>query len=576
MLWHAVCLRKLGETIMKTTTKQWGHGLPDQAHAPRPHPEPVVPHAKIPWLRNLRGDILGGITAAVLTIPVSMGYGLLALAPLGESFTSTAILAGLYAPVLACLGAVLLRANTTMIYSPRSVVTFLIGSFVLHSLVRSSVPAVQTATPEMLLTLLVGVVTCVVILLGARIAKAIPPTLLGLITGGVLYYLFVLLGWGGHLGQLVGKIPVALPTPHFLAKFKDVFMSPQITQVLPLLLTGAASLAIIASLDGLLCARLIETDTGKRVHGNGELVRLGVGNMAAASFGGIAVGINLASSFANHRSGARTPLSLLVHAAAIALAIIALSPLISYLPRVLIAAVLVVVSIRLFDRWTLQILRKLVTGDLPSARSMLDLFIILAVAAAAIATNIAIAVAIGVAATVMLFLFRMSKSVIRLEYRCDAVHSRKTREPRLMKILSDHGAAILVLELEGPLFFGTAENLALHLESAQRQNVSYVIMDLKRVTEIDSTGAKVLLQAHDRITEEGKYLVLSSFPERTRLADFLKDVGVTAALTRSRLFPDLDRAIEWAEDHLIASRAGGTESSGEFPFSRIEVLANMS
>jgi MFS superfamily sulfate permease-like transporter len=636
---------------MKTTTKQWGHGLPDQAHAPRPHPEPVVPPAKVPWLRNLRGDILGGITAAVLTIPVSMGYGLLALAPLGESFTSTAILAGLYAPVLACLVAVLLRANTTMIYSPRSVVTFLIGSFVLHSLVRSSVPAVQTATPEMLLTLafllmfltgcfqalfgllrlgslvkytpapviagfqnaaailifysqldsmfgfnkpvavlsipanlgtvqpltlLVGVVTCVVILLGARIAKAIPPTLLGLITGGVLYYLFVLLGWGGHLGQLVGKIPVALPTPHFLVEFKDVFMSPQITQVLPLLLTGAASLAIIASLDGLLCARLIETDTGKRVHGNGELVRLGVGNMAAASFGGIAVGINLASSFANHRSGARTPLSLLVHAAAIALAIIALSPLISYLPRVLIAAVLVVVAIRLFDRWTLQILRKLVTGDLPSARSMLDLFIILAVAAAAIATNIAIAVAIGVAATVMLFLFRMSKSVIRLEYRCDAVHSRKTREPRLMKILSDHGAAILVLELEGPLFFGTAENLALHLESVQRQNVSYVIMDLKRVTEIDSTGAKVLLQAHDRITAEGKYLVLSSFPERTRLADFLKDVGVTAALTRSRLFPDLDRAIEWAEDHLIASRAGGKESSGEFPFSRIEVLANMS
>ena len=88
---------------MKTTTKQWGYGLPDQAQAPRPHPEPTVPPAKVPWLRNLRGDILGGITAAVLTIPVSMGYGLLALAPLGESFISTAILAGLYAPVLGCL-----------------------------------------------------------------------------------------------------------------------------------------------------------------------------------------------------------------------------------------------------------------------------------------------------------------------------------------------------------------------------------------------------------------------------------------------------------------------------------------
>ncbi|TMG76359.1 MAG: cyclic nucleotide-binding domain-containing protein, partial [Betaproteobacteria bacterium] len=590
-----------------------------------------------PWLRNLRGDILGGITAAVVTIPVSMGYGLLALAPLGESFISTAILAGLYAPVLGCLVAVVLGANTTMIYSPRSVVTFLVGSFVLHSLVRSSVPALQTASPEMLLALaflLIFLVGCfqalfgllrlgtlmkyipapviagfqnaaailifcsqldsmfgfktpvpltgipasleLAQLLGARITKAIPPALLGLITGSALYSLFVLLGWGGHLGQLVGEIRVALPTPHFLAEFKDIFMSPQIAQVLPLLLTGAASLAIIASLDGLLCARLVEADTGKRVHSNGELVRLGVGNMAAASFGGIAVGINLASSFANHRAGARTPLSLLVHAAAVALAVVALLPLIGHLPRVLIGAMLVAVAIQLFDRWTLQILRKLVTGDFPSARSMLDLSIILAVAVAAIEMNIVIAVAIGVAATVMLFLFRMSKSVIRREYRCDAVHSRKTREPKLMKILSDHGAAILVLELEGPLFFGTAENLALYLESVRRQNVSYVILDLKRVSEIDSTGAKVLLHAHDCFTKEGRHLLLSSFPERTQLAAFLKDMGVTAALTRGRLFPDADRAIEWCEDHLIVSQEGSAESGDEFPFSRIEVLANMS
>jgi len=72
---------------MKTTPQQhWGYGLPDQPLAPRPRPEPAVKSAKAPWLRNLRGDILGGITAAVVTIPVSMGYGLLALAPLGESF----------------------------------------------------------------------------------------------------------------------------------------------------------------------------------------------------------------------------------------------------------------------------------------------------------------------------------------------------------------------------------------------------------------------------------------------------------------------------------------------------------
>ena len=52
-------------------------------------------------------------------------------------------------------------------------------------------------------------------------------------------------------------------------------------------------------------------------------------------------------------------------------------------------------------------------------------------------------------------------------------------------------------------------------------------------------------------------------------------MGVTAALTRNRLFPDIDRAIEWAEDHLILSQLGDVESGAEFPFSQLDVLANM-
>lgn len=594
---------------------------------------------------------MGGFTAAVLTIPVSMGYGLLALSALGEAHIPTAILAGLYAPVFGCIVAVLLGANTTMIYSPRSIVTFLIGSIVLHNLLNSSVPALQTASSHTLLvlafllvfiaggfqllfgllrlgsmvkyipapviagfqnaaavliflsqlnamlglqpasrvsgimatfgaiqplTLLVGIVTCALILNGARITKRIPPTILGLIGGVALYYLFMLLGLREHLGPVIGPIPFALPAPRFAEEFTGILASPQLLQVLPVLIAGAASLAIVASLDGLMCARLVESDSGNRIHGNRELVRLGAGNMVAACFGGIANGINLGSSFANHRSGARTPLSLLVHAAVILLVIIAFSPLISYLPRVVISAMLVVVAIQLVDRWTLQIVRKLVARDFTSAQGMLlDLLIIVIVAVVAVAMNLVLAVAIGVAVTVLFFLFRMSKSVVRRAYRCDAVHSRKTREPRLMDMLSTHGRKILVIELEGPIFFGTAENLGLYLESTWRDDVSYVIMDLGRVNEIDSTGAKILLQAHDRLTKEGKHLLLSSFPESGPLAAFLKDMGVTAALTRNRLFPDTDRAIEWAEDHLILSQFGGVEAGAEFPFGRLDVFANM-
>jgi sulfate permease, SulP family len=634
---------------MEATKQQWGYGLPDQAHAPR-SPAAAKPGGPS-WARHLKGDLLGGFTAAVLTIPVSMGYGLLALSALGESHVPTAILAGLWAPVFGCIVAALLGANTTMIYSPRSIVTFLIGSIVLHSLVDSSIPALRSAGPDTLLTLtllfvfmagafqllfgvlrlgglvkfipapviagfqnaaavlilvsqikpmlgivqpatesttgswlgavqpltlLIGVATCALIIRGARLTKSIPPTILGLIGGVSLYYLLALFGMREYLGPVVGVIPLSWPDLRFLGQFRDILSEPILLEAAPVIVAGAASLAIVASLDGLLCARLVEADSGNRIHGNRELARLGIGNMVSACFGGIANGINLGSSFANHRSGARTPLSVLLHGGFIFLAIVVFSPLISFLPRVVIAAMLMVVGIQLVDRWTLQILRKLVAREFTSAHAMLlDLLVIVVVAVTAVAMNLVLAVVIGIAVTMLFFLFRMSKSVIRRAYRCDAVHSRRAREPAQMTVLAEHGGCILVVELEGPIFFGTAENLSLYLESAASENVSYAVIDLKRVNEIDSTGAKVLLQAHDRLTKDGKQLVFSSYPTSGPLGDFLKDMGLTAALTRGRLFPDIDRAIEWAEDRLILSRLGEIDSSAEFPFGQLDVFSNM-
>jgi CRP-like cAMP-binding protein/anti-anti-sigma regulatory factor len=206
---------------------------------------------------------------------------------------------------------------------------------------------------------------------------------------------------------------------------------------------------------------------------------------------------------------------------------------------------------------------------------LIDLLVIAVVTTVAISMNIVFAVVIGVAVTILFFLFRMSKSVIRRSFRCDAVHSRKTREPRQTELLGKHGAKILVFELEGPLFFGTAENLAGHIETALREHVDYLVLDMRRVNEIDSTGAKIILHTHDRLTKDGKFLLLSAYEERPRLANFLQDMGVIAAVTRNRLFHDTDRAIEWAEDHLILREFGDAGLGAEFPFGQLDVFARM-
>ncbi|MBI5277681.1 MAG: SLC26A/SulP transporter family protein [Burkholderiales bacterium] len=633
---------------MTTAPQRFGYGLPDQAPA-APASSPAA--SRHPLLQQLRGDVVGGFTAAMLTIPVSMGYGILALSALGPTMLSHGILAGLYAPAIGCIVAVLLGANTTMIYSPRSIVTFLIGSIVLSSLVQSQLPFLRSATPDTMLAivfllillagliqalfgvlrlgtlvkyvpapviagfanaaailiflsqldslfgfrdhvpaflipfnldkvqwpnLVVGVITCALILKGARITKAVPPTIIGMAGGVVAYYLMMLAGLRDNLGPVVGAIPFAWPSPHYFADFVTLVADPAFWPVVPVLLSGAVSLALIASLDGMLCARLVEADSGNRVQSNRELVRLGVGNMMAAGFGGIANGINLGSSFANHRSGARTPTSLLVHSAVILLGILVLAPLIAYLPRVVMAAMLFCVAVQLVDRWTITTCRQLLKAQFASPQSVtLDLLVIFAVLVAAVAVNVVVAVGVGLAVTILFFLARMSKSVIRRSYRCDIVHSRRRRETDQMRLLATQGAKILVFELEGPLFFGTAEDLAASVEAALGGSTSHVVIDFKRVNEIDSTGARVMLQLHERLKKDKIVLLLSSLEQGSRLAVFLADMGVTKAVTRSRMFQDPDRAIEWAEDQLLQVLDSEPAQDAQIPLDQFGVLANL-
>lgn len=631
---------------MQSSEQKWGLGLPDQA--PRKADQPKVGGSG--RLRHLRGDLIGGFTSAIAGIPIAMGYGMLALSPLGADFISYGVLAGLYAVICGGIVAVLLGANTTMIYGPRSIVTYLTAALVLHTFVQSNAAYIQQASPATILTLIffltflaglfqilfgfiglggivryipapvmagfqnaaaaliffsqlgylfgvdkplvltemgayigdiqplnlaIGIFVCIVILKGARITRSIPPTLLGLFAGIALYYLFYVAGLDQQLGPTIGTVPFAIPSPQYFPAFFELLGDPAAQEIIPSLLSGALSLAIIASLDGLLCARLVEADSGHKVSGRGELIRLGAGNMVSAAFGGIANGINLAASFANHRSGGRTANSILINAATVILGVLVLPPVIAFTPRVIIAAMLMVVAIQLFDRWTLQLLIKFVRGKL-SPGMLIDLVVILAVTTVAIAANIVVAVLLGVIAAIAFFIFRMSRSVIRRSYYCDAVHSRKAREERLMTLLTTRGKNILVIELEGALFFGTADNLAQFVDRVIADGTVYVILDLRRVNEIDSTGARILLQMHDKLTRNGRHLLLAGLKDRTRIEFFLHEMGVTAAVTRNKVLEDADHALEWAEDHLILSEEGGKVDPGEFPFQQLEVFAGFS
>jgi SulP family sulfate permease len=601
-------------------------------------------------LASLKGDLAGGVTAAILTIPVSMGYGLLALYPLGDRFASYGILAGLLSAIFVPLTAVLLGTRAALMYAPRSVITFLIASLVLGSVahgpaaaasgdVRStlafvffiivaaglfqallgalrlgglvryipspvmagfqnavavlifvsqlhamlgvprSVPLAQVAAMPSLaqpLTLAVGILTCAVIWWCPRLTKRVPPTIAGLSIGTGAYWALSALGYGPGLGRVVGPMPSTVPTPAYLAGFGTLLIARESWSLIPALLVGAFSLAIVGSLDALLCLKMVEGVTGQKSNSSRELVRLGLGNMVAACFGGIASGVNLGSSLANHKAGGRTCVSSVVSASVILLAILFVGPVIAFLPRVVIAATLVIVAIQLVDRWSLHLFRRAVTGELVHWKVMtLDLLVVALVAAVTIAFDLVTGVAVGVAVTIVFFLVRMSKSVVRRTYHGDMVRSHRTRDPRLMELLAAEGRQIVVFELEGPIFFGTAEDLANRVEAAGRGGARSVVFDLKRVNELDSTGAQIILQIHGRLKREGRHLLVSHLHDNPTLANVLTDMRVTAALGQDAVFADTDGALEWAEDQVILAHGAEAGLRDEVGVDRLAVLTGL-
>ena len=252
---------------------------------------------------------------------------------------------------------------------------------------------------------------------------------------------------------------------------------------------------MIASIDALLCTKLVTASGEARRGGDAILLRLGVANFVTACVGGITGGINIGASIANRTFGGRSALAVLVNAAAILVAGVFLFRWLGAIPRVALSAVIMVIAVQHFDLWSLKLLGRL--RNEPRAlrtSTVFDALVVIVVAMLSIALNIVAAVFIGLAIAVVLFVVHMSRSVVRRRYRCDDVRSRKSRTAPERQFLESAGSAILVMELQGALFFGTGETMTKAIESALGQPTSCVILDLRRLTEVDSTGAHALLE----------------------------------------------------------------------------------
>jgi len=211
------------------------------------------------------------------------------------------------------------------------------------------------------LSLAVAFFTFIVMWNARHIAAKIPPLLVGLGLGAALYFALVAAGLGPHLGPVIG-VPIAVETPTPYNAIGDLPKLEEFAELLLLIVGGALALAFVAAMDALLCAKLVTPAGAAKVDGDRLLMRLGFGNVLSACFGGITGGINIGASLTNRAFGAKTALSVVVNAILLLLFGSVLFPVVSYIPRVVLSAAIMVIAIQHVDPWSIDLVRRVRTS----------------------------------------------------------------------------------------------------------------------------------------------------------------------------------------------------------------------
>ena len=429
----------------------------------------------------------------------------------------------------------------------------------------------QAFQPE---TALIGVVTMVVIWRVNRRWPTFPGAIAGVVAGTAFYYL-VQRYWPAaymellDLGPVVGEIPAKFPQPAFATEISKVLFDMNTWQAMWLVAPSIAVLAILGALESLMCAVAVGQISGRRPEANKELVAQGASNIVGGGFGAVFGGSTGSRTLLNYRAGGRTRASGFIHIGVMLLALMSAHYWVAYLPHVVLAAVLTYIAFTMFDGWTRQIVLRMRHRNVHREVTT-NFAIVTLVTVATVAFNLVAGVLAGFIATVIVFIGKSSKAVVRSVQRGDKRHSLKLRNSEKTAYLRENGARILLLELDGTLFFGTADQLALEVEQLA-SSADFFIFDCRRVTEFDATGAHILEQIGARLTKQGKHALLSHVTETDAHGQFLAGMGLGAAIVPALWFSDSDHALEWCENALLAPAFSDDETRLELPLEKLGI-----
>jgi SulP family sulfate permease len=398
--------------------------------------------------------------------------------------------------------------------------------------------------------LLVGAFTLTLLIVWPRLVKSVPAPLVALTLGSLLAWVvgraapelaaatiqdrfhYTLFSKAG--GIVHGGIPPLPPLPVLPWRLPGPDGAPLHLsfELLQSLVPAAFAIAMLGAIESLLSAVVADGLAGTKHDPDGELVGQGIGNVVAPFFGGIAATGAIARTATNIRSGARTPIASLIHALFILAVMLALAPLLGYLPMASLAALLLTVAWRMSEyRHVIRVTRRGPRSDVAVLWVCLLLTVIF---------DMVIAVSVGIVLAALLFMRRMAE-VSEVRALTEEHHHPSGPLPK----------GLILYEVAGPLFFGAAQRAISTLERAG-QSARALVLDLEGVPVLDATALVNLESAIERLLTRGTFVAIGGVqkqPLRVLLQGGLRNRPGKLVIRRS-----LDNAIDDAKAAL-ASRA---------------------
>ncbi|GAX34290.1 bicarbonate transporter BicA [Nodularia sp. NIES-3585] len=544
--------------------------------------------------RNLQGDILGGLTAAVVALPMSLAFGIASGAgaaaglwgailvgffaavfggtpslisePTGPmTVIVTAVIAGLQAQdekqglamaftVVMMAGVVqilfgVLRLGRYITMLPYNVISgFMTGIGVILIFLQIA-PFLGQATPkggvlgvlQNLPTLianisptetLLGVITLVILFFyPARFKKVVPPQLVALVIGTAISLIFFS-NVEIRTIATIGKITPGLPN----------FQMPTFTpQNLQLMFVNSVVLGVVGSIDCLLTCVVSDSLTRTEHKSNKELIGQGIANVITGLCGGIAGSGATTATVVNIQAGGRTALSGISRALVLLVVVLWAAPLTSGIPLAVLAGIVLKVGINIIDWGFLKRVHKI---------SWKAAGIVYSVVLLTVFVDLMIAVAVGVFIANILTIERLDQLQTNSVKAITDADDQIVLTNEEKQLLDAANGRVLLFHLSGPMIFGVAK--AIEREHRAIANYDVLIVDLGEVPVLGVTSSLAIESAIQEVIDAGRDVIIVGATGKVR--NRLEKLGIAGLIPGHYWMSDRLNALKEGLD-LVHSKA---------------------